>query len=440
MIKICVISYNNEMATEPLSATFGPAGGSLGRGSDNSLILPDPKCHISRRQASIKSDGRRHSIMNLSQVSPILINGKKIALAVDAELQFGDEIEVGLYLLRAESPFGAAPQLESDARNGAFVSPFARDHLAPVSRDASQPQIDAMPLDLSHLTAEDSRHFADILGADASDDGKLAVASNDEGASLNPHTRPATAAMMEELDVPELNSIFAMTPMSEQQSPPSSLATNSLDAIALTQAFLRGAGLPLDSMPAGISAQWMEALGAFAAATTRNMIEQLADPLLEKHQIDPDSTNVLGANNPLKFLPSSRAALLQMFGASVPGFMSAAESIEDAGTSLRAHQIAVMAGMHAVLQSTLDRLDPNLVEQQIKAHPMLDSVMAANRKAKCWALYRELFHIVGAETNEGCKNGFGEPFVAAYERAIKQYAQQPGVAKSAKRGKSAKSA
>src|SRR5579872_1407976 len=128
MIKISVISYNDEMATEPLSATFGPAGGSLGRGSDNSLILPDPKCHISRRQASIKSDGKHHSIMNLSQVSPILVNGKKIALALDAELQFGDEIEVGPYLLRAESPFGAAPLLESDARNGAFVSPFAHDH------------------------------------------------------------------------------------------------------------------------------------------------------------------------------------------------------------------------------------------------------------------------------------------------------------------------
>jgi FHA domain-containing protein len=414
MIKINVISYDNELASEPLSAIFGPAGGSMGRGSNNALILPDPKCHISRRQASIKSDGRQHSIMNLSEVSPIFVNGKKIALATDTELQFGDEILVGLYLLRAESPFGAAPLVQSDARNGAFVSPFARDHVEAPAHMSSGPQADAMPLDLSGMTPEDSRHFADILGEPAVQDRKAAIAAP----AASSASLPAAAGLLEDGDVPELNSIFAPNPPLAQQTTASDTTLRQADTVVLTQAFLRGAKLPVDSMPAGISVQWMEALGAFAAAATQNMIAQLADPMLEKHQVDPDSTNVLGANNPLKYLPNTRSALLQMFGASVPGFMSAADAIDDAGTTLRAHQSAVMAAMQAMMQETIDRLDPFALEQQVKGHTMLDSVMAANRKAKCWALYRELFQVICAEANAVSRSGINLNFLRAYEQAI----------------------
>jgi len=413
MIKINVISYDNELASEPLSAVFGPAGGSMGRGSNNSLILPDPKCHVSRRQASIKSDGRRHSIMNLSEVSPIFVNGKKIALAADTELQFGDEILVGLYLLRAESPFGAAPMLQSDARHGAFVSPFAHDPVAMPVHKSSSPQVDAMPLDLSDMTPEDSRHFADILGEPVVQDPVVPSA-----APAGPGATPAKP--MDDCDVPELNSIFAPNPEPVRQIAAASVPGREADAIALTQAFLRGAKLPLDSMPGGVSAQWMEALGAFAEAATQNMIEQLADPLIEKHPIDPNSTNVLGANNPLKYLPSAHSALLQMFGASVPGFMSAAESINDAGTILRTHRNAVMTAMHAMLDEILDRLDPVALEQQVKGHTMFDSVMAANRKAKCWTLYRELFQAISAETNATSGNGVNTNFIRAYGEAVRE--------------------
>jgi len=427
MIKINVISYDNELASEPLSAIFGPAGGSMGRGSNNALILPDPKCHISRRQASIKSDGRRHSIMNLSEVSPIFVNGKKIALATDTELQFGDEILVGLYLLRAESPFGAAPLVQSDARNGAFVSPFARDHMEAPAYKSSSPQADAMPLDLSDMTPEDSRHFADILGEPAAQGVNAAIAS---AASSAPP--PAAAGLVGDGDVPELNSIFAPNPPLAQQMTASDATARPAETVVLTQAFLRGAKLPVDSMPAGISVQWMEALGAFAAAATQNMIEQLADPLLEKHQVDPDSTNVLGANNPLKYLPSTRAALLQMFGASVPGFMSAADAIDDAGMTLRAHQSALMTAMLAMTQETIDRLDPIALEQQVKGHTMLDSVMAANRKAKCWALYRELFQVICAEANAVSRNGINLNFLRAYEQAINAQQEKNRAGKESK--------
>ena len=48
----------------------------LGRSDSNYLVLPDPKRYVSRLQASVKSDGARHTITNLSQANPILVNGQ----------------------------------------------------------------------------------------------------------------------------------------------------------------------------------------------------------------------------------------------------------------------------------------------------------------------------------------------------------------------------
>ena len=412
MIKIRVISYDKQATTASLSAVFGPSGGSMGRGSDNSLILPDPKCHISRRQASIKSDGMSHSIMNLSQVSQILINGKKIPLAADVDLQFGDEIQVGLYLLRAESPFGAVPVVDSVARTGAFVSPFAVN----VEQGSAEAQPEeVMAVDLSLLDAKDSVHYADLL------DG----APNAQ-ASMPPQQ---VAEAADDFDVPELNSLFVVehpkpepgkAALSSNSAAHSSAHSSDISAATLTQAFLRGAGLPQDSMPAAITPEWMEAMGAFAAAVTHTMLDQLAEQPLRKKEVDPDSTNVLGANNPLRVLPNARSAILQMFGAAVPGFMTAAAAIDDAGAALRAHQEAVKAGMRATLDDVLARLDPALLEEQIKTRPVFDSVMTANRKAKCWALYGELFQDVCDAAQDDSKLLFGEQFLRAYEEQWKR--------------------
>ena len=416
MIKISVISYDKEALAEPLSAVFGPASGSMGRGSDNALILPDPKCHVSRRQASIKSDGRRHSIMNLSQVSPIWINGKKIALAFDHDLQFGDEIEVGLYLLRAESPFGAAPVINSMAHSGAFVSPFA---IGLAHADAEAAAEEVMALDLSLLDAQDSAHYADILEAVP---GVQATA-----AAPKPANTPAQRMQeAQDYDVPELNSLFVVDSPKPAVPLPSPASSGDAMALTLTQAFLRGAGLPPDSMPVAITAQSMEAMGAFSAAVTEVMLAQLSAPPLRKQEVDPDSTNVLGNNNPLRVLPNVQSVMLQMFGAAVPGFMSAADAIGDAGAALRVHQEAQKAGMRATLHDVLARLNPDLLEEQIKSRPVLDSVMAANRKAKCWALYGELFQDVCDAARDDGKLLFGEQFLRAYEEEWKRRTEGGG--------------
>lgn len=103
MIKISVVSYNNEAPAAAISAVFGQDGGTVGRSDDNYFVLPDAKHYVSRLQAKIKSDGTRHTIANLSKANPILVNKHEIDAEREYDLHPGDEIQIGLYMLRAES-------------------------------------------------------------------------------------------------------------------------------------------------------------------------------------------------------------------------------------------------------------------------------------------------------------------------------------------------
>lgn len=83
MIRISVASYNNEAAAIPVTAVFDRTPKTFGRSPDNHLVLADSRNLVSRTQASVKSDGLRHTITNLSRATPLLLNGAEIAPDVE---------------------------------------------------------------------------------------------------------------------------------------------------------------------------------------------------------------------------------------------------------------------------------------------------------------------------------------------------------------------
>lgn len=103
MIRIAVVSYNNQRSLEPHSAVFGRDSATLGRSDENFFVLPDSKHLVSRVQASVKSDGQLHTIVSLSQANPVVLNGDELAFQVETPFKPGDEIQVGPYVLLAEA-------------------------------------------------------------------------------------------------------------------------------------------------------------------------------------------------------------------------------------------------------------------------------------------------------------------------------------------------
>ena len=119
MIKISAVSYNNQRALEPLSAVFGRESATLGRSNENFFVLPDAKHLVSRVQASIKSDGQQHTIVSLSRANPVVLNGAELEFEREYELKPGDEMQVGPYVLMAETHLAPVTELPASSTNAA---------------------------------------------------------------------------------------------------------------------------------------------------------------------------------------------------------------------------------------------------------------------------------------------------------------------------------
>ena len=98
--------------------------------------------------------------------------------------------------------------------------------------------------------------------------------------------------------------------------------------------------------------------------------------------------------------------------------MTPIRAMRDAYDDLRAHQIAVLAGMRAALTGVLLRFKPERLETKLKQRSVLDNLLSINRKAKQWDLFTELFREISAEAEEDYRVVFGKEFRRAYEAQL----------------------
>ncbi|WP_075181629.1 type VI secretion system-associated FHA domain protein TagH [Pantoea sp. 1.19] len=90
------------------SITFRPPGGTIGRSSDNDLVLPDDDRAISRLQAVVHlSAAGDCRLTNYGSVTPVLLNAQPLACGDQVVLRNGDVLTIGHYAIQVGEP--AAP-------------------------------------------------------------------------------------------------------------------------------------------------------------------------------------------------------------------------------------------------------------------------------------------------------------------------------------------
>jgi type VI secretion system FHA domain protein len=129
------------------------------------------------------------------------------------------------------------------------------------------------------------------------------------------------------------------------------------------------------------------------------------------------------ANNPLKFFPDADSALTQMINGTMPGYMQPARAFANAFDDLKAHELAIMAGMRAALEGVLARFDPAAIEARLQVPTVMDKMLAANRRAKMWDRMVELYTQMASEADSDFHRLFGEAFGKAYEEQVARLRQ-----------------
>jgi len=183
------------------------------------------------------------------------------------------------------------------------------------------------------------------------------------------------------------------------------------------QALLRGLGLS-GLRTTKSPAETAELVGAMLREATSGTMAVLMARAMTKRESRLEMT-VLGAqaNNPLKFFPDAESALSQMLTNAMSGYMPPVKSIGSAFEDLKAHELAVIAGMRAALDGVLARFNPALIEAK-EPEGVMDKMMATTRKARMWERMVELYDDILREADDDFQHLFGEKFSAAYEDQI----------------------
>ncbi len=125
-------------------------------------------------------------------------------------------------------------------------------------------------------------------------------------------------------------------------------------------------------------------------------------------------------NNPLKFSPSLDEALTHLLAPRAKGYLPPVEAVREAFEDLKIHQVATMAGMEAAMKLVLKRFNPAVLEQRIQKNNVLDSVLPMKRKAEMWGLFTELYAEIAKEAEADFSAVFGQSFIRAYDKHVKQ--------------------
>ena len=96
------------------SRTWPQSRITIGRGEECTLVLEDPKKHISRVHVELaeKDEGTFHLTV-ISKVNPVVIHGKRQAPGAQIDLKAGDRFELGDYEIELLAPPGSTPHVAS---------------------------------------------------------------------------------------------------------------------------------------------------------------------------------------------------------------------------------------------------------------------------------------------------------------------------------------
>lgn len=111
MLEIHALTYNDLAPVVPVAGAIPAEGGTVGRGEDNAITLPDPLRLVSRRHLEFVPDAAGgFRVSNISSSNLVLVNDEELDPGMSCRVRDGDRITLGGYLLTVGEGGRAAAQ------------------------------------------------------------------------------------------------------------------------------------------------------------------------------------------------------------------------------------------------------------------------------------------------------------------------------------------
>ncbi|MFK9007664.1 type VI secretion system-associated FHA domain protein TagH [Pseudomonas pergaminensis] len=430
---LTITSYHKITPGQCSEKSMNQGAMAIGRSSDNDWVLPDPERLVSSQHCVIQyKEGRYYLTDNSTNGVELVKAGIRMRRGNSELLQDGELIRIGDYEIQARidfnvqaidsQPFAGDSPNSFEALMGAVANkPAPVPVIAPQFQGASS--MDTLPdlFDFLSPTAVPPPTVPDHVPSEQHD------------------FRPPTPVAMPVAEppvvsgavIPEDWDLFGDAPAPVVSAPPPPtpqpvippppvvepvLPVADSQQPDLLQAFLRGAGLDQLRLDKAQAEAQMESIGRSYRLMVEGMIDVLRARASLKGEFRMQQTMIQPAeNNPLKFAPNADEALLLLLRHGNQAFMAPDLAVRDSFNDLRAHQLAVMAGVEAAIKHLLSRFEPAQLEERMGKPGGLSSLFNGSRQAQYWQQFTELYSNISREAQEDFQDLFGREFSRAYE-------------------------
>jgi type VI secretion system protein len=196
-------------------------------------------------------------------------------------------------------------------------------------------------------------------------------------------------------------------------TPQPAVAEPAADGSRLLAAFLQAAGVP--DLQVADPERTLRAAGEVFRAMVEGLLQVLMSRAEIKNALRVERTILrAGDNNPLKFAAGSEDAIAALLLPKKPGYKARLESTREAFDDIKAHEMAVMAGVQTALLGLLKRFEPAALESRLQPG-MIDSVLPVARKARFWEMFCATYRDIAREAQDDFNAVFGREFARAYD-------------------------
>lgn len=439
------------------SCVFGPDGGTIGRGPDNTWVLFDPRNEISSLHARIVQEGDDFCMIDES-TNGVFVNGsgKAVGRGVKVVLQHGDSLRIGQYQIAVQSRGaladawveesadedwrGIADLFETDPANpdapqseeaelcdlGAPrggkpasgrmtldpLSAFDR----PIRSGAAQRETDnvglgARPATSPHFTEEDA---SDLVSRHMDLQTVLEPTEDDIDSYLEQLSRGGTAPLSAKAppernpaaEAPARKGIASIETEMSVLSPQNRNLWPLLEGLGFTgtpipddavPAFLREVGAALREAIKGLNATY----GPGSDAASRGFRVAVS-------QLQPFE------DNPIKSADDADEAMGLMFANRSPVHLGPEDAVRECLDGLRLHQEAVAAGTAAGLQAVISSFGPQALQQRFAKYGG-----DPDNPGWLWQMFTQYSTQIGMDNSRGLRRLFDEIFQQAYDRHVR---------------------
>jgi len=415
-LRLRIVSEHARRMGGRATKVFGVHGGSIGRGTDNDWILPDPERYLSGKHARLEFRAGQFFIVDCSS-NGTYINGAHAPLGKsnDRQLKDGDYLRLGEYemLVSIDDANDFPPE------EGAIVA-YDGGPPSPAVAQSTAGDIGAK-LDLSELL-------------EPHDDVLLPAAPASQAAPQQPSqpALPVHDAYGQSLPPEQVGTPWHMmtrplkierTPAAEARlTEPLAVPPGRNRAMPLFDADIdagiaelcRGAGLEPESLASENRTAMLQLCGRLLRELVVGLLEvsQAANEFRNRFRIslplDADAPDLFsrGVDETLRKLLTTTSVR----GGSV-------DAIRERFQEFKAHQSAIMGAMHAAFEESLSRLDPKELTERFERAGRR-GVFGSQNKNRYWELYAEMYNTLAQRPKDGFPHLFVETFARAFEERM----------------------